>query len=334
MERHGGSLGGPGRRALSGEEEPLSHLVSTSCRGCPVFWGNLLALGGRIHVGLAEVWTLAEEERIRRLRPPGPASSTLASGCCAEGGQQQAWGVRVPPAPQFWFSRGRQNVLGKDTAEGEERGNHMGHLFSPQPCQPPSPERHARPGRAEAGAIGGQAGGLCLLGVLARKASSMQSELLSRAPDELQDCCEARGSGTTSQRSRPALASLPASPRRGLWHPTQLGSEPWPGEEGGIQRLLTTTRARQGAQSPPGRSRPERSVGEERTYHLIVNRGGWRVVVGVQPCRDWPPVSQVIILEEKGGWRGERVWLGLRLPHQLTSKVREYLHPVPEQTPN
>lgn len=39
---------------------------------------------------------------------------------------------------------------------------------------------------------------------------------------------------------------------------------------------------------------------EERTYHLIVDRGGWWVVVGEQSCRDWPPVSQVIILEEKG----------------------------------
>lgn len=64
-------------------------------------------------------------------------------------------------------------------------------------------------------------------------------------------------------------------------------------------------------------------MGEERTYHLIVNRGGWWVVVGVQSCRDWPPVSQVIILEEKGDWRGERVWLGCGLPHQLKFKVRD-----------
>lgn len=64
-------------------------------------------------------------------------------------------------------------------------------------------------------------------------------------------------------------------------------------------------------------------MGEERTYHLIVNRGGWWVVVGVQSCRDWPPVSQVIILEEKGDWRGERVRLGRGLPHQLKFKVRD-----------
>lgn len=54
-----------------------------------------------------------------------------------------------------------------------------------------------------------------------------------------------------------------------------------------------------------------------------MNRGGWWVVVGVQSCRDWPPVSQVIILEEKGDWRGERVRLGRGLPHQLKFKVRD-----------
>lgn len=62
---------------------------------------------------------------------------------------------------------------------------------------------------------------------------------------------------------------------------------------------------------------------EERTYHLIVDRGGWWVVVGEQSCRDWPPVSQVIILEEKGDWRGEGVRLGYGLPHQLKFKVRD-----------
>lgn len=50
---------------------------------------------------------------------------------------------------------------------------------------------------------------------------------------------------------------------------------------------------------------------EERTYHLIVDRGGWWVVVGEQSCGDWPPVSQVIILEEKGECRGERIRLGV-----------------------
>lgn len=64
-------------------------------------------------------------------------------------------------------------------------------------------------------------------------------------------------------------------------------------------------------------------MGEERTYHLIVDRGGWWVVVGVQPCRDWPPVSQVIILEEKGNWKGEGVRLGHGLPHQQQFKVRD-----------
>lgn len=63
--------------------------------------------------------------------------------------------------------------------------------------------------------------------------------------------------------------------------------------------------------------------GKERTYHLIVDRGGWWVVVGEQSCRDWPPVSQVIILEEKGDWRGKGVRLGHRLPHQLKFKVRD-----------
>lgn len=80
--RHGGPLGLPGRRALPGEEEPLSGLVSTSSRCCS-FLGNLLFLVGRIYVGKAGVWTLAEEERVRRGSPPCPASSTLASRCCA-----------------------------------------------------------------------------------------------------------------------------------------------------------------------------------------------------------------------------------------------------------
>lgn len=61
---------------------------------------------------------------------------------------------------------------------------------------------------------------------------------------------------------------------------------------------------------------------EERTYHLIVDRGGWWVVVREQSCRDWPPVSQVIILEEKGDCRGERIRLGCGLPHQLKFKVK------------
>lgn len=86
------------------------------------------------------------------------------------------------------------------------------------------------------------------------------------------------------------------------------------GEGGGIQRLLQIhgpgrhwTQSISG--SCPSSAPPWVDAGkevlrwrgrEERTYHLIVDRGGWWVVVGEQSCRDWPPVSQVIILEEKG----------------------------------
>lgn len=54
-----------------------------------------------------------------------------------------------------------------------------------------------------------------------------------------------------------------------------------------------------------------------------MDRGGWWVVVGEQSCRDWSPVSQVIILEEKGDWRGKGVQPEHRLPHQLKFKVRD-----------
>lgn len=122
----------------------------------------------------------------------------------------------------------------------------------------------------------------------------------------------------------------------GTWHQTLHWCHS-PGQEGGgIQRLLKTRRGRHEAQSIPaaallwphqGRRGSAGSGWEERTYHLIVDRRGWWVVVGEQSCRDWPPVSQVIILEEKGNWRGEGVQLGHRLPHQLKFKVRDICIP-------
>lgn len=108
-----------------------------------------------------------------------------------------------------------------------------------------------------------------------------------------------------------------------------LGSESWPG--GRRYPEAAKNRGRQAQSTPvavlvqprPGRRGSWGNGWEERTYHLIVDRGGWWVVVGEQSCRDWSPVSQVIILEEKGIWRGEGVRLGHRLPHQLKFKVRD-----------
>lgn len=48
--------------------------------------------------------------------------------------------------------------------------------------------------------------------------------------------------------------------------------------------------------------------------------------------RDWPPVSQVIILEEKGDWRGVRLQLG-HASHQLQLTVRDAVS-CPEQVSN
>lgn len=137
----------------------------------------------------------------------------------------------------------------------------------------------------------------------------------------------------TSHASRSCPCSSTWCPRDGVTWLQTLDSGQSRGWEGrGIQRLLETRGARHQAQRVPvavpvwpcpGRRGSAGSGPEERTYHLIVDRGGWWVVVGEQSCRDWPPVSQVIILEEKGNWRGEGVWLGHRLPQQLKFKIRD-----------
>lgn len=133
-------------------------------------------------------------------------------------------------------------------------------------------------------------------------------------------CCRTvlRSRVRTLHGSRPRPVS---HRRRDNWHQTLSGVDScW--EEGGIQGPPNRLGQALGTEALPGGEALRGGVGEERTYHLIVNRGGWWVVVGVQSCRDWPPVSQVIILEEKGDGRGERVRLGYRLPHQLELKVR------------
>lgn len=127
-----------------------------------------------------------------------------------------------------------------------------------------------------------------------------------------------------------ALCSVPQRRRGSSWLQTlSWGPEAWWGRRR-YPETSKNTWARHWAQSIPGTcpssAPPWVDAGEEvlrwsgreeRTYHLIVDRGGWWVVVGEQSCRDWPPVSQVIILEEKGDCRGERIWLGCGLPHQL-----------------
>lgn len=158
-------------------------------------------------------------------RPPPPWPPGAVQGA----GTATGLGNEGPACPSVLVLQVETKLLRKRHSRGRGTRKQYGTSLLPQSCQPPSPERHSRPGQAEAGALRGTgwrampAGSSSLNGFPARN--------LSPCPGPRTSCRIAlrpRGSGHHNVPDL-SLRLCPVSQRRGHWPPTLRGSESWPG---------------------------------------------------------------------------------------------------------